>query len=696
MTDAGALPRGRAIVTYGRGLVSLVIAQSLARAGIEVIGCDDVDFTALSFSQYVTDYFTHAPFDREPGKALDDLEDAIRRFTPEDGRDYVLIPVLGETSPIAANRDRFEPLITVAAPPADAIRAVQPKARLAKLAEAENLDIPRTFVIDGSASVDEAISELGVPLLIKPNDGIGGRGVRIINSEEEVRSGLAEASEDNLWLAQEPVDGSDYCLALLAQDGELVRARAYRNLRNFPSDGGAGAMREAVAGAPFLDTAKAVIAATGWDGVAELDFRWNGPDGPPPKLIEVNARFWAGLFHSMESGVDFPLLLYRQAAGHGTASADDPDALDGGADTVTKSPGLWLAAVIKDSIDSSAGLERIKESWSEDNLDEIGKRLAAIDRDTLQELLEEGEDDLDAVWDEIVALKEAFEEGSDRRSELDHAEDPMVGLGMLFAVSSLVRHGRLPAELRYTTEDGELPAERIKRPRRKRPVIGITKPERGDWPAYAAMKLAVWIAGGKPIRITARAPREPEAIDGLIFGGGSDVYPKRYQATEKAGYRYDLAREEVEESWADRAFQHDIPVLGVCRGCQMLNVLVGGTLHQDLDVFPDQDYPTGPFGYLFFRTKITVDEGSGLHRYLRRDRIGVNSIHQQAIDQLGEGLTVTAREDNGLVQAVEHSRHAFFLGVQFHPEFLIYRRPFRKLFTALIDAARAHNHRHST
>ena len=98
---------------------------------------------------------------------------------------------------------------------------------------------------------------------------------------------------------------------------------------------------------------------------------------------------------------------------------------------------------------------------------------------------------------------------------------------------------------------------------RKRPVIGITKPEQGDTLAWLAMKFAVWLAGGDAVKVTARAPWDPRTIDGLIFGGGSDVYPGRYLGEPKPGYRYDLARGDMEASWAIAARRHDLPVLGV-------------------------------------------------------------------------------------------------------------------------------------
>jgi gamma-glutamyl-gamma-aminobutyrate hydrolase PuuD len=228
------------------------------------------------------------------------------------------------------------------------------------------------------------------------------------------------------------------------------------------------------------------------------------------------------------------------------------------------------------------------------------------------------------------------------------------------------------------------------RSRSKRPVIGVTKPADGDWFSYQALRLAVIFAGGKPLKVTARAPRAPRSVDGLLFGGGADVFPERYEGSPKQGYRYDLARDDMEASWAAAALEHDIPILGICRGMQMLNVLAGGALYTDLSRFDDRAYPTTFLQRVFYRVPIQVDPGSRFAEITGQRELRVNSIHSQAIDRLGQGFVEVAHETNGLVQAIEHARRTFLVGVQFHPEFLIYHRFARRLFESLITAAREH------
>src|SRR5512134_3341671 len=104
-------PVGRVILTYGRSLMALAIARALALRGVEVIGCDDVEATVLSFSKHVEETFTLPPWDKAPEDYLDALEKAVLTYAPRDGRPYVLMPVFREISLITRHRDRFEPTI---------------------------------------------------------------------------------------------------------------------------------------------------------------------------------------------------------------------------------------------------------------------------------------------------------------------------------------------------------------------------------------------------------------------------------------------------------------------------------------------------------------------------------------------------------------------------------------------------------
>jgi predicted ATP-grasp superfamily ATP-dependent carboligase len=306
---------GRVILTYGRSLMALVIARSLAERGVEVIACDDVELTVCAFSRHVKETFRVAPWDSEPEQYLQDLEAAVLEYAPNDGRPYVLMPTFREIDLIARNRKRFEPAIKLAAPAIKSINLVTPKHCLAQLAREYDLDIPETWRPENEAALRELAPTLDYPVIVKPVDGAGGRGVSLAKGAEDTIAAVEELGIETGPLIQECIAGEDYCVPVLAKAGELSAIMAYRNVSTFPREAGAGAVRETVDAEPFRAQAEKLIAATNWDGVAQLDFRWSGKAEDAPKLIEVNARFWAGIFHSMASGVDFPWLLYCQTVG---------------------------------------------------------------------------------------------------------------------------------------------------------------------------------------------------------------------------------------------------------------------------------------------------------------------------------------------------------------------------------------------
>jgi putative glutamine amidotransferase len=222
----------------------------------------------------------------------------------------------------------------------------------------------------------------------------------------------------------------------------------------------------------------------------------------------------------------------------------------------------------------------------------------------------------------------------------------------------------------------------------QRPLIGVTKPDRGDMAAFWAARLALALAGARSRALTAEAPGETLALDGLMLGGGSDVHPSLFRAAPKVRYPYDLKREAMELTWLRRAWAEDLPTLGVCRGAQLMNVAAGGALHLNMaETFPGTRYPSHWLEQIHFRKRIILEPGSRLAAIVGRDELRVNSIHSQAASHLGEGLTVCARETNGAIQAIEAPARRFWLGVQFHPEFLIYRRRYRRIFQAFVAAA---------
>lgn len=227
----------------------------------------------------------------------------------------------------------------------------------------------------------------------------------------------------------------------------------------------------------------------------------------------------------------------------------------------------------------------------------------------------------------------------------------------------------------------------------RRPRIGITTQRRGGRAMWWFNRFAIWRVGGKPVRISPGNPVPLHTLDGLLVGGGDDISLSLYMPEEqwpelRPEVRIDLERDHVERDLVNAAVAQNLPVLGICRGAQMINVARGGTLHTDIyaayDGVPAMRTPLP-------RKRIQIEAGSRLHELLGTMTCRVNALHHQSVDQLGKGLRIAARDEYGIVQAIEAPGEPFLLGVQWHPEFLIFDRGQMRLFERLVAAARRHS-----
>ena len=180
-----------------------------------------------------------------------------------------------------------------------------------------------------------------------------------------------------------------------------------------------------------------------------------------------------------------------------------------------------------------------------------------------------------------------------------------------------------------------------------------------------------------------------ERLDGLIFSGGPDLDPTVYGHAPhpQLGPDVDRVCDEYELALLTVATERGLPLLGICRGMQALNVSRGGTLHQHL---PDRSTLEHNQGYASFEPahEVSVAIGSLLHRLTRTSTLEVNSFHHQAVDRLGRGLEICAVASDATVEAVWDPTARFCLGVQWHPEVLTHRAEHAPLVQALVDAAR--------
>lgn len=219
-----------------------------------------------------------------------------------------------------------------------------------------------------------------------------------------------------------------------------------------------------------------------------------------------------------------------------------------------------------------------------------------------------------------------------------------------------------------------------------RPLIGVTVSRRSAWRIFPLIALNLWLTGGRAVKWRSAAEVDVDAVDGIIIGGGDDIAPTLYKGVIKAEARLDHARDTMETWIVEKAFADGIPVLGVCRGAQMLNVVSGGTLHQDAYVtHGGRRYKT-----ILPRKTVRIEPGTRLADTVGRSPMRVNALHKQSVAQLGVSLQVAARDGAGMVQAVERTRDPFAVGVQWHPEHIFYAKRHRMVFRALVDAAAAY------
>lgn len=219
-----------------------------------------------------------------------------------------------------------------------------------------------------------------------------------------------------------------------------------------------------------------------------------------------------------------------------------------------------------------------------------------------------------------------------------------------------------------------------------RPVIGVTTSNRSGWRIFPLVAFNLWLAGGRGLRWGAGRAADLGDVDGVIIGGGDDISPDLYGGKLVASTRLDPERDTLERKLVEDALARGIPVLGICRGSQMLNVAMGGSLHQDAyGVYRDSRFVRT----ILPRKTVQVAPDTRLADISGTRPMRVNALHSQSVEDLGDGLRIAATDRGGMVQAVERISDPFVLGVQWHPEHLFYARRQRALFRALVIAASA-------
>jgi putative glutamine amidotransferase len=233
-----------------------------------------------------------------------------------------------------------------------------------------------------------------------------------------------------------------------------------------------------------------------------------------------------------------------------------------------------------------------------------------------------------------------------------------------------------------------------------KPLIGLTTYGRNDFdedtPRFctpAAYCDAVARAGGMPVLVP---PCQPDfetlaaRFDGFVLIGGGDVDPSHYGGNpHETIYMTDAERDGWELDFARRLSRSDLPALCICRGCQVLNVALGGTLIEHLPDEVGEEIlhrapPRKPTEH-----PVAIEPSSKLAELVGGASCNTVSWHHQALREVGQGLSVVARAADGTIEAVELPGHPFLIAVQWHPELAAHQDPVQQgLFNRLVDAAR--------
>jgi predicted ATP-grasp superfamily ATP-dependent carboligase len=310
----------RVLVTDGLWRKSLSATRALGREGVDVTVTGDRRLTTAFFSRYCRRRVRLPSATSDPQGFLDGVLRELERheydalFAMEDASLDVL----------SRNRDEVNRYTSFPLPAQESLDIASDKARTIELARELDVAIPRTWVIERADEIPR--EELPFPAVVKPAHGSGSRGVRYVDTYEELQGTLSSLlPEYKRLLVQEriPSDGQGLGAALLFDTGSRpVAGFTYKRLREYPVSGGPSTLRESTHDPGLLEQATALLQALQWIGVAMVEFKLDPRDGRV-KLMEINPRFWGSLELAIASGVDFPSLLLHVARGHEFAPVFD-------------------------------------------------------------------------------------------------------------------------------------------------------------------------------------------------------------------------------------------------------------------------------------------------------------------------------------------------------------------------------------
>ncbi|WP_371376855.1 gamma-glutamyl-gamma-aminobutyrate hydrolase family protein [Thalassotalea aquiviva] len=216
----------------------------------------------------------------------------------------------------------------------------------------------------------------------------------------------------------------------------------------------------------------------------------------------------------------------------------------------------------------------------------------------------------------------------------------------------------------------------------KRPRIAVTGNNRRWAPAWWCTALALRLCGAKPIRVSVDHHWHGDMPDAIVVGGGNDINPEHYGGEIDAKVKLDVKRDALEIKCIKQALEHNIPLLGICRGSQLINVVLGGSLHHDIRQLRKLTYNRPG---LLPTKQVWLEQDSTIAKITGYQKLRVNSLHHQAVDKSGNSLRRSGWDLDKITQVIESSNDAPVLGVQWHPEYLAYLPAQLSIFKWLVQ-----------